>query len=320
MTATEQVDALILGARRDTHVEYVQCRRRHRCKYLLVLFAIHYELCSFMQTNAFALGANRTYKYLEDYLVLVQSKGRYAVTLEELKGEFDISEKALLQSLFRLKTKRQLAQVRKEFYVIIPPHYSERGMVPPSLFIDDMMDYLGKDYYVGLLSAAALHGAAHQQPMEFQVITKAPALRSIKNQQLSVRFFTKSEWDPEQIEKKKTETGYLHLSTPELTAFDLVNYHKSIGGLNRILPILEELAESMKSSRLKKAAKHQKIPTIQRLGCLLEVLEITPLANALQQMIPAKGLKGIPLSLAHRKKDGPFNEKWSVFLNAELDL
>ncbi|MDV7396591.1 hypothetical protein RZS08_34665, partial [Arthrospira platensis SPKY1] len=68
------------------------------------------------------------------------------------------------------------------------------------------------------------------------------------------------------------------------------------------------------------AAKYQKIPTIQRLGYLLEVLEITPLINALQQMIPEKGLKGIPLSLAHRKKDGPVNEKWGVFLNVELDL
>lgn len=33
------------------------------------------------------------------------------------------------------------------------------------------MKFLGQPYYVGLLSAAALHGAAHHQPQEFQVVT-----------------------------------------------------------------------------------------------------------------------------------------------------
>jgi len=108
-----------------------------------------------------------TYNYVENYLTEIQSKGRYSVTLNELKTKFDISEKAILQKIFRLKNKNQLAQVRKEFYVIIPPQYSNRGMVPPTLFINDMMDFLNKEYYVGFFSAAALHGAGHQQPMEF---------------------------------------------------------------------------------------------------------------------------------------------------------
>jgi len=90
-----------------------------------------------------------TYNYVENYLTEIQSKGRYSVTLNELKTKFDISEKAILQKIFRLKNKNQLAQVRKEFYVIIPPQYSNRGMVPPTLFINDMMDFLNKEYYVG---------------------------------------------------------------------------------------------------------------------------------------------------------------------------
>jgi hypothetical protein len=43
-------------------------------------------------------------------------------------------------------------------------------MLPINLFIDDMMKSLNKRYYVGLISAAALHGAAHQKPMEYYVI------------------------------------------------------------------------------------------------------------------------------------------------------
>ena len=268
-----------------------------------------------------------TYNYIDHYLTEIQSKGRYSVTLDELRTKFDTSEKAILQNIYRLKSKNQLAQVRKEFYVIIPPQYSNRGMVPPTLFIGDMMEFLNREYYVGLLSAAALHGAGHQQPMEFQVITKKPPLRSIKNKKLTISFFTKGKWEKDQIVEKKTETGYIHVSTPELTAFDLVYNNKKIGGLNRIIPILEDLMESIKLSELGKTAQGQNTPTIQRLGYLVAEMSNEPLANSLYKTImnlPAgkagKNPKEIPLSLAHKNRTGEVNEKWKVIVNTELDI
>ena len=45
------------------------------------------------------------------------------------------------------------------------------GAPPPSWYIDDLMRNEGRPYYVGLLSAAELHGASHQAVMEFQVVT-----------------------------------------------------------------------------------------------------------------------------------------------------
>lgn len=261
-----------------------------------------------------------TYNYIADYLIEVQSKGRYTISLEELRTKFDVSEKALLQSIFRLKSKKQLAQVRKEFYVIIPPQYSNRGMIPSTLFIDDMMKQLNKEYYVCLLSAAALHGAGHQQPMEFHVITKKPALRKIKNQKLSIVFFTKSHWNTNQISERKTETGYLNVSTPELTAFDLVFYNKKIGGLNRIIPILEDLSEEIKPSLLARTAKSQKTSIIQRLGYLIDEIGNKNLSNALLKAIGKKKVKEILLSLAHKNTSGDINERWKVIINTELDF
>jgi predicted transcriptional regulator of viral defense system len=260
-----------------------------------------------------------TYNYVENYLTEIQSKGRYSVTLNELKSRFDISEKAILQKIFRLKNKNQLAQVRKEFYVIIPPQYSNRGMVPPTLFIDDMMDFLNREYYVGLYSAAALHGAGHQQPMEFQLMTQKPALRSIKNQKLAISFFTKSEWERNQITEKKTEAGYLKVSSSELTAFDMIQYHKRIGGLNRILPILEDLTETIKPSLLLKTAKTQKTPNIQRLGFLLDKLGCESLTSSLIKLL-SENSKDLPLSLAHNKRTGLKNKKWKIIENIELNF
>jgi predicted transcriptional regulator of viral defense system len=260
------------------------------------------------------------HNYISDYLFEVLSEGRYAITLEELRSKFDVSEKALLQNLYRRKIKNQIAQIRKEFYVVIPPQYSNRGMLPPSLFIDDMMKFLVRDYYVGLYSAAALHGAGHQQPMEFYVITKKPALRNIKNQKLTLSFFTKGCWDKDQIIEKKTEAGYINVSTPELTAFDLVQYNKKIGGLNRIIPILEDLTEEMKPSFIVKTAKKQKITSIQRLGYLLDEIGQVTLSNSLYKTIEKKEFKEIPLSLAHTKRVGGSNKKWKIIINTKLDL
>jgi len=273
-----------------------------------------------------------TYNYIDSYLIEIQAKGRYAVTLIELRNRFDTSEKAILQNIYRLKRKNQLAQVRKEFYVIIPPQYSKRSMLPPTLFISDMMDFLNRDYYVGLFSAAYLHGAGHQQPMKFQVMTKIPALRNIKNQKLNVSFNTKTKWEAYQIIEKKTETGYLKVSSPELTAFDLVQHHKKIGGLNRILPILLELSETIKPSFLAKTAKTQKTPNIQRLGYILEELGYKLLSDSIFRLLSKKA-KIVYLSLAHPNlpyladrrvvRSGNqivnINEKWKIIINSELN-
>ena len=265
------------------------------------------------------MNVKSTYNYIEDYLNQVQAKGRYSVTLYELQQRFDTSEKAILQNIFRVKSKNLLAQVRKEFYVILTPQYANRGMVPPTLFIGDLMHFLNRDYYVSLLSAAALHGAGHQQPMQFQVMIRKPPLRRVKNEKLNINFFVKSKWLDENMVQKKTEAGYINVSSPAQTAFDLVHYHKKIGGINRIIPILEELVENVKVSEMNATAKAQKTPDIQRLGFLLDCMGFEKLASTLQTKVTKKQLQKIPISLAHKNREGELNHKWSIILNAKLD-
>lgn len=215
------------------------------------------------------LESDRNNKW-DQFFVELQSKGRYAFNLEELRNKFKSSDKTLLQGLYRYKTKRQIAQIRKGFYVIIPPNYSNQGMLPPYLFIDDLMKSLSKPYYVALLSAAALYGAAHQQPMEYFVIAETPAPRSINNKKLKVSFFSKNSWEQDDIVQKTTDAGYLNVSSPELTALDLVAYVDKIG-MNRTVTILQELAQEMKTTTLHRTAKrYTNTPVIQRLGYLFD--------------------------------------------------
>lgn len=254
----------------------------------------------------------------DQLFVELQSQGRYAFTFEELRNRFSSSEKTLLQGLYRYKTKGQLAQIRKGFYVIIPPSYSNQGMLPPYLFIDDLMKSLNKPYYVALLSAAALFGAAHQQPMEFFVIAETPAPRSINGKKLKVSFLSKSSWAHDDIIQKATDAGYLNVSSPELTALDLLAYADKVG-MNRAATILQELAQAMKTAALYRAAKrYRNTPVIQRLGYILDkVLAEEKLSGSLLKALNERDISPVLLG-TQKEKRGELDERWKVVKNIEI--
>ena len=259
------------------------------------------------------------YEYIETYLDSIRARGRYSFSLEELLNEFNISYEALAQRLYHLKRKNKIAQIRQSFYVIIPPEYTALCMLPPDLFIDSMMKYLNKEYYVGLLSAAALHGAAHQQPTTFFVISKYPAPRNITNNKLKIRFFSKQNIIEEGIVQKKTPAGRIHVSSPELTAFDLLDNINQFG-INRIVTILMELYEVMLPSKLSRIAKIvDNKANIQRMGFILEkIVGEEKLSTALYKIIYKVNFTKVALSPL-KKKTGELDEKWKIIINEQIE-
>jgi predicted transcriptional regulator of viral defense system len=251
-----------------------------------------------------------TYNYLDKYLTDVRAQGRYCFTLSELQKKFDLTYSALKQNLYRLKLKKEVVQIRQGFYVIIQPEYSKQGIIPPYLYMDDLMKSLDKPYYVGLLSAAALYGAAHQQPTGYTVITQSPAPRSIDK--LKIIFFSKQEFLQGGIVLRKTPAGYINVSSPELTALDLFDYiHKF--GINRITTILQELSEEMKPSLLLKIGRqYPNTAAIQRLGYILDtVVSSGKLSEALWKVLNERSFFPVPLSPQKAKK-GETDAKWKI--------
>lgn len=262
------------------------------------------------------------YGYLEEFVNELRSNGRYAFSLEEVRSKYNQSDEAIKKALQRLKNKKEISSVRKEFYVIVPPEYRTREIIPPSLFIADLMKFLNRDYYVGLLNAAAFYGAAHQQPQDFSVITSKPSLRGINNRLLRINFYIKKDWSKDDIVQRKVETGYINVSSPELTALDLVFFFDESGGFNRITTVLEELAESMDAQKLVKAAKRfYQITTVQRLGFLLdEILQKHELSNPLAEYV--KGSKYFPVLLRPQKEKPESmitGNVWKVAQNIEIE-
>jgi len=255
----------------------------------------------------------------DNYFSNLQSKGRYTFTFDDLRNNFELSDESLLQGLYRYKSKEQIAQIRKGFYAIIPPEYSSQGMLPPTMFIDDLMKSLNKPYYISLLSAAAMFGAAHQQPMEFTITTETPAPRNIKNKKLKINFYSKKKWPLEGITKKKTNAGYVNVSIPELTALDLSG-NSHIFGINRIATILHELAVEMNASTLIKiASQFTNNAAIQRLGYILEKeVADEKLADSLWKVLEERKFSAIPLS-PKKEKTGASNNCWKVIENMEIE-
>lgn len=262
------------------------------------------------------------YKYLDAFLDEQRSNGKYSFTTEGLPSQLEISENALKKALQRLKKQELVVMVRKGFYVIVPPEYRAKGIIPTSLYVNDLMKFLNRDYYVGLLNAASYHGAAHQQPQNYSVITEGIALRAIKNEKVGIHFYIKKRWDKKDIIKKKVDTGYINISSPELTALDLINYYNAVGGFNRVATVIEELKEVIQADKLIETAKqYEEIAVIQRLGYLLEyVLEENELSSSLYSYIQSIGHYPI-LMRPQKTKPEKMNigNRWKVVPNVEIE-
>jgi hypothetical protein len=96
-------------------------------------------------------------------------------------------------------------------------------------FIPFLMEHLGEKYYAGLLSAGEYHGAAHQRPQVYQVVT-ARNRPQINCGRVRVQFIARKNMEQIPTSDLMTPHGYLKVSTPAATAFDLVGYFHSAAG------------------------------------------------------------------------------------------
>jgi hypothetical protein len=265
---------------------------------------------------------SKIYNYLAKYIDDLQSSGKLYFSLDDVINEHPGRSKAALKlSLNRLSSKNKILSIYKSFYIIITPEYRSRKIIPPELFIDALFAYLKRHYYVGLLSAAAMHGATHQQVMEYYIIIDKPAIRPTSVEGLKINYVVKNVIPESGIEKRKTEAGYIDISNAELTAVDLIAYQHRIGGLNRATTVLYELSESMSPAKLKKIFNNNiQLSVLQRLGYILEfVLNKNELAGVIKSYLSDKKIYRIPLKPGYKKEGFAVNDDWKVIKNTKIE-
>lgn len=128
----------------------------------------------------------------------------------------------------------------------------------------------------------------------------------------------------ELLENRKTQTGYVKISSPSLTAADIIQYEKEIGGLNRACTVLSDLVEVIDFTKTPDSFFNTvSTTTIQRLGYLLEnVLESAELANQLyEKALNANcNFQTIPLKIGKSTADKPIDKKWKIRINTEIEI
>ncbi len=250
-------------------------------------------------------------RFVEDLL----AHGRYVFTRTEAQRCIAASPSAVYMALHRLATAGRLVMPRSGFYVIVDPQHRASRSLPPEWFVRDLMRYMRHLYYVGLLSAAQLHGAAHHRPLEFQVVIPNPTMRPVKCGNVQIRFFGKGPFDRAEAVEVKTPTGSMAVSSPETTAWDLVRYPKAAGGLDNVMTVLSELSEKLDAVRLAGTVrKHGDRLVAQRLGYLLDRLGHRDLTKRL-----AGWIDGAPQRLLNPSAPvgrAPLSRKWNLIVNA----
>ena len=198
-------------------------------------------------------------------------RGQVTFTLEEIREATGLSARSVVTELQRQVAHGRIAIPYRGFYVVVPPQYALKGIVPPTYYIHELMKAVGKPYYLCLLSAAAFHGAAHQRAMQTQVMTIAPRIKvSGMNKQLDWNY--RQRIPSELLLSRNTEIGVVLYSSPELTAVDLVQFAGHVGGFQRAATVLSELVDALDMSRMEPVFPYTSSATLQRLGYLLDVV------------------------------------------------
>ncbi len=253
------------------------------------------------------------------------AQGKYGFALDDLRASMpSLSETAIKFALLRQAKKGRILSAHKGYYIIIPPQYSAKGVLPPALFIDAMMKSLNRPYYVSLLNAAALHGSAHQQPQEFFVATGFPVMRPTLKKGMKINYISVKHFPEKLLEKKKTESGYINVSNPALTATDLLQFEKRIGGINRAATVINELSEEIRAESFNvDLLQHAEVTALQRLGLILQnVCDKMDLSDALFNAMKKEELSflRIPLKPGKLMKGFSSANRWNVVVNTEFEI
>ncbi len=252
------------------------------------------------------------------YILELAADGRHHFTTDEAVASLGGSVAAVRAALRRLRAKGAIATPHQGFYVIVPPEYRRLGCLPAEQFVPQLMQHLGEGYYVALLSAAELHGAAHQRPQGFQVMVKT-SRRDIECGEVRVQFIARKDMDRTPVLEKSTPRGPLRVASPEATALELVGYADRCGGLDNVLSVLSELVEAIDPQKLVAAAALCPIAWVQRLGYLLDIAGHREIGDVLIPHVQEHVHVVAPLVRAEPKTGAERIERWHLAINANVE-
>ena len=253
-----------------------------------------------------------------EYITDLAAKGRHNFTSEEARAALGGSLVAVRAALRRSSQRKEIASPHRGFYVILSPEYRSLGCLPAEQFVPNLMQFLHEHYYVALLSAAELHGAAHHRPQRFQVMLSKNS-RPIGCGKVRVQFVARHDLAKTPVVEMNTPRGRMRVSSREATVLEVVGYAGQCGGLDNVASVLSELVETVEPSKLLEVARLCPIAWSQRLGYLLEVTNHSELGEALVDHVREHAKTIAPLVRAKSLDGAPRAARWKLAINERVE-
>ncbi len=267
---------------------------------------------------------------LDNYLNEQLSHGQAYFSREEALETLGLGSTAFIAAAGRLAKKHRLIAPRRGFYLILRPEDRVAGAPDPVRWIAPLMKYLGLDYRISLLRAAAFHGSSHQAAMVFQVIVpKQLRAFDIGRHQLQFiyqapAFFAKINL-PDWLSQMKSEAGFAKVAGVELTLLDCARYFHRAAGINGVAQIAQDLGAKADPCKLAKVARAYENSAVRRLGYLLDRAGHARQARILEPFArKAKSMK--PLDPSVKPLTESFAElyerdtKWMLVINESVEI
>jgi len=250
-----------------------------------------------------------------DLATWLLARGRSAVTTAEAAELMGIRPELVR---VRLHSRRgEFVSPVRGLWVPVPAEYRLWGAPEGIDLIDLMMRHLDVEYYVGWLSAAAVHGAAHHAPQTFQVATGRPVADRIVGR-TDFRFVTRSAVGTLPTISRPTRSGRAVISSPEVTALDVATDVALAGGIDNAATVIVGLAEEgLELSIVAELSSRFPTASVRRIGWILDSFgdhDLSPLLDAVRDGTVT------PSALdPARPPRGATDRNWLVRVNTDVD-
>ena len=254
-----------------------------------------------------------------DVVSWLLSHGVSAATTEELAALLCIPKNHVRQRLAPLIKRYEMISPARGLWIPVPYEYRLWGAPEAVYYINQMMNHLKAEYYVGWLSAAEILGASHHAPQVFQVATsKAVENRDIGRSKL--QFFERSNVGTLPIFRHTTQTGFVNVSTRAATMLSVAHDIGLASGSDNAANIIIELSETEEDiiSEIVSCADLFPITALRRLGWILESFTDYNSLDLLSEISRKSDVKLSKLSM-NNAYSNRLNKRWSLDINERIE-
>jgi predicted transcriptional regulator of viral defense system len=184
-----------------------------------------------------------------------------------------------------------------------------------------MMTVLNRHYYVAMLSAAELHGAAHQRAQVLQVMVQ----RHVSDREFGrarFRFFVGRHVTQVGVVMKNSNSGTVRVSNPEVTVLDLASRPIDCGGVSNVATVIAEIASGvgLDPARIDAEARRYSLATLRRLGWILEFVKAPVDLTKLDKRVKSRSATRASMLLdPSGARKGKSSRRWRLVENVTVE-